>query len=431
MKGRRRVDIVVVGAGPAGLAAATAAAATGRRVLVIDQAVRAGGQIWRHRSEAALPKQASELLARARGAGVTFAFGARVVDANSPQEIIVDFRGRIAPVGTEAIVLATGAKERFLPFPGWTLPGVTGVGALQALLKSGLRLPGRRVVLAGTGPLLLPVAATLATDGADVLLVAEQADDSKLIRFAASMLSSPGKLIDALRYRAAFLATPYRPATWVTRADGDGQLRSVTLSERGKTRTIDCDWLGAAMGLVPNVELAQLFGCDVRQDGIVIDASQQTTVAGVWAAGECTGVKGEEAGLVEGFIAGAAAAGDPHDTGRSALRARDAGRRLQERLARAFALRPEVTALADEATIICRCEDVTRGQLDPAWSQRQAKLWTRIGMGACQGAVCGPACAALFGWEANAPRPPIQAPAIGGWSEALTHEGIQEPPRNS
>lgn len=431
MSGRRRVDVVVVGAGPAGLAAATAAAATGRRVLVIDQAVRPGGQVWRHQTESSLPERAHEVIARAKAAGVTFAFEARVVDANSPQEIIVDFRGRVAPVGTEAIVLATGAKERFLPFPGWTLPGVTGVGALQALLKSGLRIPGRRVVLAGTGPLLLPVAATLAKGGAEVLLVAEQADTAQLVGFVASMLGAPGKLLDALRYRGAFLGTPYRPASWVTRADGDHQLRSVTVHERGRIRTIECDWLGAAMGLVPNLELAQLLGCDVHGGAIAVDGSQQTSVPGVWAAGECTGVKGDDAGMIEGVIAGAAAGGDPHAVAHATLRARDAGRKFEARLRRTFALRPEVLALAEAETIICRCEDVTRGQLDPAWSQRQAKLWTRLGMGACQGAVCGPACAALFGWDANAPRPPLQAPSLAGWSESLTDNGLQESSRNN
>ncbi|MEP6591381.1 MAG: FAD/NAD(P)-binding oxidoreductase [Gemmatimonadota bacterium] len=430
MSGHRRVDIVVVGAGPAGLAAATTAAAGGRRVLVIDQALRTGGQVWRHRSEATLPKRARESMARAQSAGVTFALDAQVVDANSPHELIVDFRGRMARVGTEALILATGAKERFLPFPGWTLPGVTGIGGLQALVKSGLRLPGRRVVLAGTGPLLLPVAATLAASGAEVLLVAEQAGGARVLRFALSLLGSPHKLLEGLRYRSAFLSTPYRTAAWVTRADGTSQLRTVTVHERGEQRTIECDWLGAAMGLVPNTELAQLLGCAVRDGAIVVGEAQETSVPGVWAAGECTGVKGDDASIAEGVIAGGAAGGERHRVHRAAVRARASGRRFAKRMDETFALRPEVRALADADTIVCRCEDVTRGQLDPAWSQRQAKLWARLGMGACQGAVCGPACAAMFGWGDNAPRPPLQAPLLGPWGDALSGEG-QEPPRNS
>jgi len=423
VRDRRRVDVVVVGAGPAGLAAAAAAAAQGRRVLVIDQGLRPGGQVWRHRFEAGLPLRARTLLALARGAGVTFAAEARVVDANSPRELIVDFRGRLATVGTEAIILATGAKERFLPFPGWTLPGVTGVGGLQALLKSGLRLPAKRVVLAGTGPLLFPVAASLTKAGADVVLVAEQVSALTVVGFGAALLRSPHKLLEGLRYRATWLASPYRTSSWVTRADGEGRLRAVTVSEGGRLRTIECDWLGAAMGLVPNTELAQLLGCSTTNDGIDVDAQQQTSIAGIWAAGECTGVKGEDAGIAEGEIAGRAASGDREVIASSALlRARNAGRRFGRRLSTTFAPRPEVLALAESDTIICRCEDVRRDAIDPAWTQRQAKLWTRVGMGACQGAVCGPACSALFGWGGNAVRPPLDSPALGAWAETLPPE---------
>lgn len=423
MSDHRRVDIVVVGSGPAGLAAAAAAASHGRRVLVIDQGVRPGGQVWRHRDEHTLPARARALLARARNAGATFAAEARVVDLNSAQELVVDFRGRVAQVGAEAIILATGAKERFIPFPGWTLPGVTGVGALQALLKSGLRMTGKRVVLAGTGPLLFPVAAALTQAGAEVLMVAEQACAAALVRFGSGLLLSPGKLIAAVRYRGQFLATPFRTSSWVVRAQGEGRLGSVTLRSGDRTRDIECDWLGAAMGLVPNAELGQLLGCTLNADAIAVDALQRTSVAGVWAAGECTGVKGDDAGVAEGEIAGNAAAGDLRAAGAAPLvGARDAGRRFEQRLVRAFAPRPEVLAMADADTIICRCEDVRRGAIDPAWTQRQAKLWTRVGMGVCQGAVCGPACAALFGWEGNAVRPPLQAPATGPWSDALTRD---------
>lgn len=367
--------------------------------------------------------QARALLALARNAGATFAAEARVVDANSSQELVVDFRGRLATVGTTAIILATGAKERFLPFPGWTLPGVTGVGGLQALLKSGLRLPAKRVVLAGTGPLLFPVATALTQAGAEVVLVAEQVSRLGMAGFGVSLLRSPQKLLEGVRHRTAWLGVPYRTSSWVTRADGEGRLRSVTMSEQGRVRTIACDWLGAAMGLVPNTELGQLLGCHATVDGLAVDALQQTSVAGIWAAGECTGVKGEDAGIVEGEIAGAIAAGAPKSSMSGSLfRARDAGRSFGRRLNATFAPRPEVLALAEGDTIVCRCEDVRRDAIDPAWTQRQAKLWTRVGMGACQGAVCGPACSALFGWDGNAVRPPLSSPAVGPWAEALPPE---------
>lgn len=418
----RRMDIVVVGAGPAGLAAAGAAAARGKRVLLLDQGARPGGQIWRHRDESALPPVAQALLQRARHAGVTFSAEAKIVDATGPQTLIVDFRGRIADVDTDAIVIATGARERFLPFPGWTLPGVTGVGGLQALLKSGLPLSARRIVIAGTGPLLFPVATALIEADADVVLVAEQASATALAAFGAKLFAHPGKLAQAIGFRASLLpSTAYRTGTWVTRAHGEGRLRAVDVVTRsGRTRRIECDWLATSAGLVPNTELGQLLGCHLDGERLLVDDQQRTTVGNVWAAGECTGVKGDEAAVAEGEIAGCAAAGDRVGaSAREVVRARDTGRRFARRLERTFAPRQELLALADDDTILCRCEDVRCGAIDPSWTQRQAKLWTRVGMGACQGAVCGPACSALFGWEPNAVRPPLGAPACGAWGAAL------------
>jgi len=153
-----RVDVLVVGAGPAGLAAATAAAVRGCRVVVVDQAPRPGGQIWRHREGEPAPKRAMTAIDAATKAGATFAARTSVIDADGPGRLLIDVDGHVEELQTSALVLATGAVERLLPFPGWTLPGVVGVGGLQALVKAGLSLAGTRVVLSGTGPLLLPVA---------------------------------------------------------------------------------------------------------------------------------------------------------------------------------------------------------------------------------------------------------------------------------
>lgn len=416
----RAVDVAIVGAGPAGLAAATAAAESGRRVVVIDQSPRAGGQIWRHREEGALGREPRALLARVASAGVTILTGTTVVDAKSPRQLVVEGPDGAEVVETDALVLATGARERFLPFPGWTLPGVAGVGGLQALLKGGTSFRGKRVVLAGTGPLLVAVAAALADAGARLVLVAEQAPWRRVTSFALHAFTNTGRLRDAVRYRWAFARTPYLTDAWVTAAHGDNNLRSVKVQTARGTRTVECDWLGCAAGLVPTTELARLIGCDVDADRVRVDSTQATSVPGVWAAGECTGVKGDAAALAEGEIAGRAAAGD--DLGAMSttlLRARDDGRQLGARMESAFALRPELLDLAAPDTIICRCEDVRRDAIDPAWTPRQAKLWTRVGMGACQGAVCGPACSALFGWTSNTVRAPLGAPSCGAWLTGL------------
>jgi NADPH-dependent 2,4-dienoyl-CoA reductase/sulfur reductase-like enzyme len=416
----REVDVAIVGAGPAGLAAAVAAAEAGRRVLVIDQSPRAGGQIWRHRDEGSLGRVPRALLARVASAGVTILTGTTVVDAMTPRQLLVDGADGVEVIDTGTLVLATGARERFLPFPGWTLPGVAGVGGLQALLKGGVSFRGKRIVLAGTGPLLIAVAAALADAGARLVLVAEQAPRRRVARFALHALSDVGRLRDAVRYRWAFARTPYLTDAWVVAAHGDTQLRSVEVRTGRGTRTVECDWLGCAAGLVPTTELARLLGCSVESDRVLVDTMQATSVDGVWAAGECTGVKGDAAALAEGEIAGRAAAGDERGATSAALvRSRDDGRELGARMDAAFALRPELLNLAAPDTIVCRCEDVRRDAIDPAWTPRQAKLWTRVGMGACQGAVCGPACSALFGWPPNTVRAPLGAPSCGAWLTGL------------
>jgi NADPH-dependent 2,4-dienoyl-CoA reductase/sulfur reductase-like enzyme len=418
------VDVLVVGAGPAGLSSAVAAAERGKRVLLLDLGLRPGGQIWRHRDPGFLPKAGRHWLARARAAGVTVASAARVVDAVSPGELVVDYHGRVDRQRTSALILATGAKERMLPFPGWTLPGVVGVGGLQSLIKGGLTLQGSRVVIAGTGPLVFPVAAAAAQGGAALELVAEQASFRSVTAFGLGLLAGkPSAIGQAVGYRWAFRHAPLRTGCWVAAAEGQGRLRRVHVQGGGKSWAIDCDWLATSAGLSPNTELAQLLGCAIANDAIQVNESQETTVSGVWAAGECTGVKGDGFALSEGEIAGSGAAGDPEHARRPRLqRRRAAGRAFARRLGTHFAPRSELLQLATDDTIVCRCEDVRRGQIDPGWTQRQAKLWTRVGMGECQGAVCGPACEALFGWEQNVARPPLGAPLCGGWSDVLTIE---------
>jgi NADPH-dependent 2,4-dienoyl-CoA reductase/sulfur reductase-like enzyme len=207
------VDVAVVGGGPAGIAAAALIAETGRRVAMLDAAPEPGGQIWRHRRGAQPPAVARRWLRRLERSGATVLRESSVVDVRDAAEgrfSLTAERG-VSPllVNATTLVLATGARERFLPFPGWTLPGVVGVGGAQALLKAGLDVSGRRVVIAGSGPLLLPVAASLAAAGAQVLRVAEQAPPRAVRAFAVGLWRHPSSLVQAARYRVAFARTPY------------------------------------------------------------------------------------------------------------------------------------------------------------------------------------------------------------------------------
>lgn len=397
--------IVVVGAGPGGIAAACRAAEAGADTLLLDENPAAGGQIWRQGSVSP-PPAARRWLDRLRASGARHEPGVTVVDAPSENRLLAERGGGAIVVEYERLILATGARELFLPFPGWTLPGVTGLGGAQALVKSGGQVEGLRVVVAGSGPLVLPVAATLRGHGAALALVAEQAETRFVRRFALALWRQPRKLLQAARLRARFRGTGYRAGTWVVEARGDEVVREVVVSDGRATRTLACDLLAASYGLVPNLELATLVGCRIEGGAVGVGERLETTVPGVLAVGELLGIAGVDAALVEGQMAGLVAAGEPIPGPLRERRRR--ARRFAARLEAAFAPRPELARRVDGSTIVCRCEDVRWNDLDPDWSARQAKLYRRAGMGPCQARICGPALRHLCGWEADTVRPPVE-----------------------
>ncbi|MDE3202524.1 MAG: NAD(P)/FAD-dependent oxidoreductase [Acidobacteriota bacterium] len=407
-----RFDVIVVGAGPGGMAAAVLAAEAGKNVCLLDENPAPGGQIWRgyeRESEALSPHRMEFLRWRRRlsATGCAVWNEARVLAAPQRNMLRVERQSQCIDLSYGKLILATGARERFLPFPGWTLPGVVGAGGLQSFLKSGLDVRGQRVVLAGSGPLLLAVAASLTRAGAHVLLIAEQASRHTLVHLGLHLAKLlPGKLMEGATCRWQTRKTPYRQDAWVVRAEGRERLERVTVRVSGKEEQMECDWLACAYHLVPNLELPLLLGCAVENGAVVVDEQQRSSVEDVLCIGELTGVGGLDKALVEGQIAGNHAAGRTTQAYELVPELRK-HRQFVHLLEEAFALRAELRSLAMPETIVCRCEDVTREKLEACDSWRAAKLHTRCGMGSCQGRICGAATEFLYGWDAHSARPPV------------------------
>jgi NADPH-dependent 2,4-dienoyl-CoA reductase/sulfur reductase-like enzyme len=352
------MSAIVVGAGPAGIAAAVTISNSGGRVALCDDNPCVGGQIWR----GADPRH-SPWLGRLAHSNTTILSGARVLSGDAArQTLLVEHHGRAEELSYAKLILATGARELVLPFPGWTLPNVMAVGGLQALVKSGLPVEGKRIVVAGSGPLLLAVAAYLRKCGAVVPLIAEQAGAKTLASFALTLAAHPAKLRQAAQLNPGGGGTRYLTGCWVESATGSGKLERVRLRRGTRRWEEPCDYLANSYGFVANSELASYLGCALEDGVVKVDDWQQTSVANVYCAGETAGIGGVDTALLEGQIAGFAACGQRGH----ALRLQRPLRRAKsfsQQLNKTFHPRSELRALAQPETIVCRCEDVTLARL--------------------------------------------------------------------
>src|SRR4051812_11156134 len=400
-------DVLVAGAGPAGIAAAVRAAESGSRVGIVDDNVALGGQIWRsgHSDEPHSPS-ASSWRSRLKTSGVNVLCGKRVFHQPEAGVLLAEGADDVCELRYRNLVIATGARESFLPFPGWTLPNVVGAGGLQALVKSGLPIRGKRVVIAGTGPLLLAVASYLCKHGAEILLICEQASWRKLARFGLMLIRYPEKIQQTLQLRREIAGIPFAANSWPLAVHGEKMVEAVTVSRGGASETLKCDYVACGFHLVPNAELAMLLGCNTSAGCVEVNEVQETTVKGIFCAGEPTGIGGVELALIEGQIAGLAATARTFEA-QNLFREREKFRRFARSLNETFSLRSELKSLPSSDTLICRCEDVAYSRLREHKSWRAAKLQTRCGMGACQGRICGPATQFLFGWNPDSVRPPV------------------------
>jgi len=425
----KRYDLVVVGAGPAGMAAAASAARAGLRVALFDEGLQPGGQYHCRPG----PGWADGLASPDAPAAVRRFLAANV--EYHPRSIVWGIYGRrlLAVcqgetsdlVEAEQLVAATGARERTVAFPGWTLPGVLMAGGALALAKGQRIPPARRVVVAGCGPFLLPVARELLRVGAIIQGVYDVTLRREWLPLLRRAWRQPWVLGDALGYYGSLLGArvPLEHGWVITAARGEGRVEEVVLAraddawrpQPGSERTLATDAICLGYGFVPATELTRLLGCDhgfdATADGpaCLHDERMETSVPGVYVAGEAAGIGGARVAALQGEIAGIAAARKAGAISAPAAAARLA--RLQRRLqrmqpfvaalSRLAAPRPGLFQLATEETVICRCEEITLGEFRrarPSWpaSANLMKLRTRTGMGMCQGRVCASLIAHLL-----------------------------------
>ena len=415
----RDCDVLVVGAGPAGLAAAIAAARAGASVVVLDERTAAGGQYLKplapSHADAAPDRQFREgnaLRAEAVAAGVAIETEATVWAAFAPDEVAAVLAGRAVIFHPRRLVLACGAHERPVPLPGWTLPGAMTTGALQTLARAQRVSPGQRVLVAGNGPLNLQLAAELVEGGVQVAAVVEAARPglAELRAFRRMLGADAGLLWQGFGYLTRLRAAGV-PVLWgarVTALEGQGRVAAARLATpRGEMR-VEADLVALNLGFQPEVGLARALGAAHRfvDAGLghlatETDADGRTSLQAVFAVGDGSAIGGARVALAQGRLAGLAAARDlglaaPEDAAARAVlgRARD----FQAALWTVFA--PPPPAEIADATIVCRCEEVTAGRLRAELEGGLAsiaalKRATRAGMGRCQGRFCAATIARL------------------------------------
>lgn len=397
-------EILIIGGGAAGLAAANSV--SGKKVLIVDDNPKLGGQIWRAELGKIKDSEARQLIEKIEANQISIINNATVFGANDSKTLLAETSKGTIELGFEKLILATGARERFLPFPNWTLPNIFGAGGLQALVKSGFSVRNKRIVVAGTGALLLAVAEYLKANGARVLLIAEQTSQFKLAKFGFSLLAQPKKFTQAISLKTKLFGVKYLTDCYVVSAEGNNKLEAVNLKRKGKTWHVECDFLACGFHLVPNIELASLLGSKIENGFVRVNEFQQTSVKNIFCAGEPTGIGGVEVSLLEGKIAGLAAS-EKYDEARSLSKQHQSAQQFAQQLNECFSLQNSLKDLPNAKTIVCRCEDVCYGDLKDFNSFREVKLQTRCGMGSCQGRICGAATEFLFDWKNDSVRPPI------------------------
>lgn len=428
---RAAYDLVVIGAGPAGMSAAVAASGLGLRTLLLDEQARAGGQIYRN--VAAAGPEAARLLGGdyMHGLGLVRQLSASAVEVlhgavvwNIDRDLTVTglHDGHTFQVRAAQLIAATGSIERASPLPGWTLPGVMNAGAAQIALKSSGIVPAGRILLAGTGPLLLLVATQLLDAGAEVVGLIETAPASN--RWAAmphlpAALGAPSYLAKGLRMirRVLSAPVPWHTAATELRIEGAERAEAVSFTAGGRRLRFAADVVLLHHGVVPNTQISRLLRVEHDWDDAQLawkprlDGWSETSLPGLRIVGDSASIAGALAAEATGALA---ALGAAEALSRIARAERDArARPLRRALARQLRIRPFLDALyrpppwlqqpADD-TIVCRCEEVTAGRIREmarlgCQGPNQTKFFSRCGMGPCQGRICGIAVTQILAAE--------------------------------
>ena len=417
---------VIVGAGPAGMRAAEQLVAAGERPVVIDEAPLHGGQIYRqpppqfNRDRSDLygfeAKKASAVLDRFEALRPQIDYRPHTlvwqIESNALQLL---HAGRSETLPFDALILATGATDRVLPFPGWTLPGAYTLGAAQIALKFQACLIGPRVVFAGTGPLLYLVAWQYASHGGQVAAVLDNAPFGTKLMATPKMLARPSVAAKGAYFlaRLRMAGVSIHNGVSLIRAEGKARVESLTWRASGVTHTTPCDAIGSGHGLRSETQLADLAGCAFDYNALeqswlpTRDATGRSSVRGVYLAGDGAAVLGADAAELSGARAALAALEDfvkPTSMGLASQLERESGAhlRFREGMETAFALPKRWAAEAPDDLIVCRCEEITAGELRACVKttgtreMNRLKALTRIGMGRCQGRMCAPAASRLL-----------------------------------
>ncbi|WP_415768141.1 NAD(P)/FAD-dependent oxidoreductase [Pseudomonas sp. LB3P38] len=423
-------SVVIIGAGPAGIRAAQTLVAHGIRPILLDEAARGGGQIYR-RQPANFKRSPVKL------------YGFEAGKANALHQTIdelreqLDYRpetlvwnaedgaldtlheGRAARLAFSRVIVATGATDRILPVPGWTLPGVYSLGAAQIALKFQGCAIGERVVFAGSGPLLYLVAYQYAKAGAKVVAVLDSSPFSAQARALPGLLSQPATLAKGIYYRSWLTAhgIPVHQGASLKRINGEQRVQSLNWSNSKGEQQLDCDAVAFAHGLRSETQLADLLGCEFTWNPLnrawlpQRDSAGRSSVAEVYLAGDGAGIMGADAAEMAGERAALALLEDigyliPPQRGAHLEQALGRIDTFRQGLERAFIFPENWAADAPNDVMICRCEEVRAGDIrqvvrEGHWEINRVKAHCRVGMGRCQGRMCGAAAAEIIACESQ------------------------------